>query len=57
MTKDGDQRPSPVVKTEHYTNSIEGKYQIMFVLEDRKKNVDEWRRLGLTCLQNDEGNF
>jgi len=57
MSPNGEKRSSPIVKTEIYENNVKGKFNVLFVLEDRKKNVAEWRRLGITCLQNDEGDF
>ena len=56
--KDGDFRPDDVVKEEIYLNRIKPEFDpILFVIDDRKRVVDMWRRNGLVCLQCDEGNF
>ena len=55
--KDGDFRPDTVIKKEIYEKQIKGRYDILFVLEDRKNVVDMWRSLGLTCLQCADGDF
>ena len=52
-----DSRKDSVVKEEIYRNHIEGKYNILFVLDDRNQTVEKWRSLGLTCLQVASGNF
>lgn len=44
-------------KKDIYEQKIKGKYNVMFVLDDRDQVVDMWRSLGLTCLQVDYGNF
>lgn len=46
-----------VIKKRIYEESIKGKYDIQFVLDDRQQVVDMWRSLGLLCLQVAEGNF
>ena len=52
MRTTGDRRKDAVVKRELYEQHIEGKYEILFVLDDRDQVVDLWRKdLGLTCLQ------
>lgn len=58
MRPDGDMRKDIVLKREHYERSIEGKYEVLFVLEDRDQTVRMWRKeLGLTCLQVAYGAF
>lgn len=58
MRKTGDFRKDTVIKKEIYTKHIEGKYDVLFVLDDRDQVVEMWRReLGLTCLQVAYGNF
>ena len=50
-------RKDAITKSELYDNNIKGKYEILFVLDDRKQIVDKWRELRLTCLQIADGNF
>ncbi len=57
MRKTGDFRKDFVVKKEVYEEFIKGKYEILFVLEDRDQAVKMWREEGLTCLQVAYGNF
>ncbi len=57
MRKTGDFRKDFIVKQELYEQYIKGKYEILFVLEDRAQVVKMWREQGLTCLQVAEGNF
>lgn len=57
MRPTGDTRKDAIVKEEIYHREIEGKYNVLFVLDDRNQVVDMWRSLGLTCLQVAEGNF
>jgi hypothetical protein len=53
-----DKRKDVLFKKEIYKNHIEGKYDVLFVLEDRDQVVEMWRKdLGLTCLQVDYGAF
>lgn len=57
MRKKGDYRQDSIVKEEIFINEIKDKYNILFVIDDRKQVVDKWRELGLTCLQCAEGDF
>jgi uncharacterized HAD superfamily protein len=57
MRKVGDYREDSDVKEEIYKLFIEDKYQILFVVDDRKSVVDRWRKLELTCLQCAPGLF
>lgn len=52
-----DKRSDDIVKEEIYLTKIMGKYNVRFVLDDRNRVVDMWRRNGLTCLQVNEGDF
>lgn len=55
---EGQQEPKDViVKQEIYEQNIRGKYNVLFVLDDRNQVVDFWRSQGLTCLQVAEGDF
>lgn len=57
MRKTNDSRPDFEVKRELYEKHIKGKFNVLFVLDDRNQVVDLWRSLGLTCLQVAEGEF
>lgn len=57
MRSDGDFRDDTIVKEELYRKFVLPDYDVAFVVDDRKKVVDMWRRLGLVCLQCAEGNF
>lgn len=57
MRKTGDHRTDNIIKKEIYDAEIKGKYNVLFVLDDRQQVVDMWRALGLTCLQVDYGDF
>ena len=57
MRADGDDRDDRIIKREIYEREIQGRYNVLFVLDDRRRVVDQWRQLGLTCLQVAEGEF
>lgn len=46
-----------VIKKDLYDTYIDGKYNVLFVLDDRNQVVDLWRGLGLKCFQVDYGDF
>lgn len=46
-----------IIKERIYNENIKAKYNVLFVLDDRQQVVDMWRRLGLKCLQVEEGWF
>ena len=51
-----DHRQDFEVKRELYERYLKDK-DIAFVIDDRNQVVDEWRRLGLVCLQCADGNY
>lgn len=57
MRPTSDFREDSIVKQEIYDMRIRGKYNVDFVLDDRNRVVDMWRRNGLTCLQVAPGDF
>ena len=57
MRAEDDSRKDSIVKQEIYEANIKGKYNVLFVLDDRNQVVDFWRSQGLTCLQVADGNF
>ncbi|MGI8419395.1 MAG: LNS2 domain-containing protein [Candidatus Levyibacteriota bacterium] len=58
MRKAKDFRKDAVIKKELYEKYVMGKYEVLFVLDDRDQVVEMWRKdLGLPCFQVDYGNF
>lgn len=58
MREQDDNRKDNIVKREIYEREIAGKYNVLFVLDDRNQVVDMWRNeLGLKVLQVAEGDF
>jgi predicted kinase len=57
MRATGDNRKDVLVKQDIYNQHIKGRYNIDYVLDDRKQVVDFWRSTGLTVLQVAEGDF
>ncbi len=54
----GDTKSDDLIKQEIWETRIKNNFEkIQFVLDDRNKVVDMWRRQGLICLQVAEGNF
>lgn len=57
MRKRGDNRQDTIVKKEIYDAKIRGNYNVLAIFEDRKRMVNVWRNLGLTCFQVAEGDY
>ncbi len=57
MRREGDAREDTIIKKEIYEAEIKGKYNVLFVLDDRTRLVNMWREQGLTCLQVAPGDF
>lgn len=57
MRKTGDMRKDSIIKREMFDNEIRGKWNILFVLDDRNQVVDNWREMGLHCFQVAPGAF
>lgn len=57
MVKHGDHRNDNIIKKEIYDEEFKDKFNVLFVIDDRKRVVDMWRSIGLTCLQCAEGDF
>lgn len=57
MRTPDDNRKDYIIKRELYEQHIKGKYNVLFVLDDRTQVVDQWRELGLKCLQVAPGDF
>lgn len=54
---DGDTREDSIVKEELFRTHVEPRFNVKFVLDDRNRVVDMWRRIGLKCLQVEPGLF
>lgn len=58
MRKSNDQKKDADIKLELFNVHIRDKYYVELVIDDRQQVVDMWRRkLGLTCVQVDYGDF
>lgn len=57
MRKDSDIRKDSLVKEEMFLESINPKYNVLCVFDDRNQVVEMWRELGIKCLQVEQGNF
>jgi predicted kinase len=57
MRGTGDSRKDSIIKEEIYEEHIKGKYNILFVLDDRNQTVEKWRDLGLPTFQVADGDF
>lgn len=57
MRPEGDNRKDVIVKKEILEANIKGKYNVLFVLDDRDQVVKMWREEGYKCLQVAEGSF
>lgn len=57
MRHEGDYRQDNIVKMNILDFELLPRYNILFVIDDRKQVVDMWRERGLVCLQCAEGNF
>jgi predicted kinase len=57
MRTTGDFRKDAIIKEELYNEFVKGKYNILFVLDDRTQVIKTWRDLGLCTFQVAEGNF
>ncbi|NVM33987.1 MAG: hypothetical protein HWN81_00225 [Candidatus Lokiarchaeota archaeon] len=51
MRKDGDLRPTWIVKQEIYSSQIAGAYEVELCIDDMQDQCDMWRNLGLVALQ------
>lgn len=57
MRKPKDYRKDTIIKQEMFDKHVKGKYNVLFVLDDRNMMVDHWREMGLDCFQVYYGNF
>lgn len=57
MRKEGDNRRDSIVKREMFMNNIYGKYDPLFVIDDRLQVIEEcWNRLGVFVINVNQGN-
>lgn len=57
MRRDGDRRPSHVVKGELLEQARKDGFRPVMAFEDRKDDAAMWREKGLLCLQVAEGDY
>lgn len=57
MRPEGNNEKDSIIKKRIFEENIRGKYNILWVFDDRDQVVDTWRSLGLTCLQVADGSF
>jgi predicted kinase len=57
MRKTDDFRKDAIIKEEIYQENIEGKYNVLLILDDRNSVCDFWRSKGLVCFQVAPGDF
>jgi hypothetical protein len=57
MRRTNDHRGDFDIKKEIYEREFKGKFNVLYVLDDRNQTVGMWRGLGLTCLQVAPGDF
>lgn len=57
MRQTGDTRKDCIVKEEMYRKNIEKRFHVAYIIDDRSQVVKMWRRIGLTCLQVNDGDF
>lgn len=57
MRKTDDFRKDAIIKEEIYQENIEGKFNVLMVLDDRNSVVEYWRSKGLSCFQVAPGDF
>lgn len=57
MRPQGNCEKDSIIKRRLFDEYVRNKYNVFFVVDDRQQVVDEWRRMGLMCLQVAEGDF
>ena len=57
MREDDDHSKDYDLKRDIYVNDIEPHFNVIGVFEDRSRNVEMWRELGLKCYQVQPGDF
>lgn len=57
MRATGDKRKDSIVKAELFDAYVAGKFDVVYVLDDRNQVVEMWRQRGLKVLQVADGDF
>ena len=57
VREDGGKVSDVIIKREIFDKYIRDKYNVLYVLDDRNQVVNQWRAMGLKCLQVAEGDF
>ena len=57
MRKDGDYRPDDIIKLEILERENIKPEEVLFIVEDRKRVVDAYRKAGYTVLQCADGDY
>jgi predicted kinase len=57
VDENGKKLEDSIVKERLFRTHVEPRFNVKFVLDDRNRVVNMWRRIGLKCLQVAEGNF
>lgn len=57
MRRAGDFRKDAIIKEELFNAYIRGKFNVLFAIDDRNQVVELWRKLGITTLQVNAGEF
>lgn len=57
MRAEGDMRSDIKVKSDMFSEYIDGKYNVLFCVDDRDCIVHLWREMGIDCFQVYYGNF
>lgn len=50
MRKADDFRPGAIVKAEIFRKEIEGKYNVLYAVDDNPKILKMWAKLGIRCM-------
>ncbi len=57
MRAEKDNRKDSLVKIELYHRHVKDRFDVAFVLDDRRQVVEAWRAIGLTVFQVADGDF
>jgi len=58
MRAPNDSRRDSIIKDELYEAEIKGKYNVLFILDDRDQMIEHWREVvGIPCFQVEYGDF